>query len=153
MGSAKVDEKDHENREETAGYDIREGRSMHILRFIPIMLAWLPHVVAGIVMIESVVGKSTNGREKKALVLEYLKATAGKLHLTWGDTAITALSMLIDSVVLIMNIVGGFKHKDQEDPEVSEARDSLPSNAYLVNIKTVGEDPELQNFVDKMRAK
>ena len=45
---------------------------MAFLKWIPTALAWLPHVIAGIVVIESVLGPGKTGAEKKQAVLAWI---------------------------------------------------------------------------------
>jgi len=121
---------------------------MRYLTYIPIFLAWLPHVIAGIAVVEAVGDKTLTGERKKKAVLDYLRATATKLNLAWGDSAIKAIELLIDAAVTILNLLGVFKHKDDVPPEVEEAKVDAP---VRIATNTVNGDPELIAFMERTR--
>lgn len=123
---------------------------MRYLTFIPIILAWLPHVIAGVAVVEGVVSKDTSGEAKKKLVLDYLRATATRLGLSWGEQAVKAIELLIDAAVMILNLAGVFKHADVTEPEVLEAQDDAP--VKTATVKPVNSDPELTAFMERTRA-
>lgn len=123
---------------------------MRYLTFIPIILAWLPHVIAGVAVVEGVVSKDTTGEAKKKLVLDYLRATATRLGLSWGEQAVKAIELLIDAAVMILNLAGVFKHSDVTEPEVLEAKDDAPIKT--ATVKLVNSDPELTAFMERTRA-
>lgn len=119
---------------------------MRYLTFIPIILAWLPHVIAGVAVVEGVASRETTGEQKKKLVLDYLRATATRLGLTWGEQAVKAIELLIDAAVMILNLAGVFKHADVTEPEVQEAKADAP-----VRTATVNDDPDLVAFMERQR--
>ena len=119
---------------------------MRYLQFIPIILAWLPHVIAGIAVVESVANKDTTGAEKKQLVLDYLRATALRLGLSWGEQAVKAIELLIDAAVTLLNLVGVFKHETDSEPEVVEAKKDAP---VRIATATVNDDPALSAFMEQ----
>lgn len=121
---------------------------MRFLTLIPIILAWLPHVIAGVAVVEGVASKETTGEQKKKLVLDYLRATATRLGLTWGEQAVKAVELLIDAVVTILNIAGVFKHTNATEPEVLEAKADAPVTAST----RMNSDPELVAFMERTRA-
>lgn len=119
---------------------------MRYLQFIPIILAWLPHVIAGIAVVESVASKDTTGARKKELVLDYLRATALRLGLSWGEQAVKAIELLIDAAVTILNLVGVFKHDAETEPDVAEAKRDAP---VRIATATVNDDPALTAFMEQ----
>jgi hypothetical protein len=121
---------------------------MKFLQFVPLILAWLPHVIAGVAVVEGVTSKSTTGAEKKRLVLDYLRATALRLGLAWGDQAVKAIDLLIDAAVTILNLAGVFRHDEDADPVVTEARADAPVRAAT---RSAAEDPELAAFMERTR--
>ena len=121
---------------------------MRYLTFIPIILAWLPHVIAGVAVVEGVASKETTGEQKKKLVLDYLRTTATKLGLAWGEQAVKAIELLIDAAVMILNLMGVFKHSDDAEPEVLEAKADAPVTAST----SVNSDPSLVAFMERTRA-
>jgi hypothetical protein len=122
---------------------------MRYLQFIPIIIAWLPHVIAGVAVVEGVASKTVTGAEKKTLVLDYLRATALRLGLAWGDQAVKAIELLIDAAVTILNMLGVFKHDDVIEPEVQEAKADAP---VRIATATVNSDPELLAFMERTKA-
>lgn len=122
---------------------------MRYLQYIPLIIAWLPHVIAGVAVVEGVSSKAVTGAKKKELVLDYLRATALRLGLSWGEQAVKAIELLIDATVTILNLVGVFKHGANEAPEVNEAKADAP---VRIATASVNSDPELLAFMERMRA-
>jgi len=122
---------------------------MRYLQYIPLIIAWLPHVIAGVAVVEGVTSKTVTGAKKKELVLDYLRATALRLGLSWGEQAVKAIELLIDAAVTILNIVGVFKHDADEAPEVTEAKADAPAR---IATATLNSDPDLLAFMERTRA-
>lgn len=120
---------------------------MTILRLIPLILAWLPHAIAAVTVIEAVVGPGKTGAEKKALVLAYLRSTAEKLGLPWGDSAVKAIELAIDAIVGIMNFIGQFRHTAEEEPEITAAATTLAA----ASVSAPDRDEVLAAFKNQMR--
>lgn len=123
---------------------------MRYLQYIPIIIAWLPHVIAGVAVVEGVTSKETTGAQKKALVLDYLRATATRLGLAWGEQAIKAIELLIDAAVMILNLAGVFKHSAETEPDVLEAQADAPIQLALQSVNAA--DPALEAFMERTRA-
>lgn len=122
---------------------------MRFLQYIPLILAWMPHVIAGVAVVEGVASRETTGAQKKALVLDYLRATALRLNLSWGDQAVRAIELLIDAAVTILNLLGVFQHDADVEPVVAEARVDAP---VRVAVQSVVNDPELVAFMERTKA-
>jgi hypothetical protein len=130
---------------------------MRVLQYVPLILTWLPHVIAGVAVVESVASKEQTGEAKKKLVLDYLTATAAKLGLTWGDHAVRVVDLLIEASVTILHLVGIFRHADAVEPDVREAKVDAPTvktkadaPIRIVNPR-LEEDSALEAFVERMK--
>lgn len=123
---------------------------MNVIRLIPIILAWLPHAIAAVTVIEAVLGPGKTGAEKKQLVLAYLQSTADKLGLPWGEQAVNAIGLVIDAIVGILNFIGTFRHTAEEEPEITQAANLMAASAPVA-IKTVDEDAALTHFKNQLR--
>ena len=126
---------------------------MNVIRLIPIILAWLPHAIAAVAVIEAVLGPGKTGAEKKKIVLEYLQSTAAKLGLPWGEQAVKAIELVIDAIVGIMNFIGAFRHTAEEEPEIVEAAASIAavSKTPDVALANAVADPVLAAFKNQLR--
>lgn len=126
---------------------------MNVLRLIPLVIAWLPHAIAAVTVIEAVIGPSKTGAEKKKLVLDYLRSTSLKLGLPWGDSAIKAIELAIDAIVGIMNFIGQFRHAADEEPEVAAAAAVVANvrNAFPAASTALEDDAALTAFKHQMR--
>ena len=123
---------------------------MRFLQFVPLIIAWLPHVIAGIAVVESVASNGKSGAQKKEIVLDYLRATALRLGLSWGDQAVRAIDLLIDAAVTILNLLGIFKHEEEEALDVAEARRDAP---ILKVVEASLDDDALISFMERTRSK
>lgn len=120
---------------------------LKLIKWIPIAIAWLPHVLKAVSLFEIVLAPGTPGSEKKAAVLAWLSETAKKLGLPWGDSAIGVVSDLIDTVVGILNFVGQFTHRSQGAPVASpEAAQALSESIEAAKAA----DPELERFLARL---
>lgn len=123
---------------------------MNVLQLVPLVLAWLPHVIAAVSVVEAVFGSGKSGSEKRALVIDFLRSTAEKLHLPWGDAAIRAIELVIDAVVGILNFVGAFRHGVDVEPEVQQAA-RLMASAPASTSNVALDDPALIEFKNRLR--
>jgi hypothetical protein len=126
---------------------------MNVLRLIPVILAWLPHAIAAVAVIEAVLGPGKTGAEKKKLVLDYLQSTATKLGLPWGEQAVRAVDLVIDAIVGIMNFIGAFRHTAEEEPEIVQVAATIAAASKSVTAATVNavDDSALTAFKNKLR--
>jgi hypothetical protein len=125
---------------------------MNVIRLIPILLAWLPHAIAAVAVVEAVLGPGKTGAEKKKLVLDYLQSTASKLALPWGEQAVAAIGLVIDAVVGILNFIGAFRHTADETPEIKQAAAVVSAAAPAFATKSVAAvDEALTQFKQQLR--
>ena len=119
------------------------------LRFIPLAIVWIPHVIRGVIVIESLFGSGKPGEEKKAAVLAWLSATGARLGLPWTGAAIAAISDLIDTVVSILNFVGAFRGGG----EAIDAGVLVSDETAVVTNRSIADaledDPELAAFMER----
>lgn len=110
---------------------------MNWFKLVPIIIAWVPHVVRGVVTIEALFGSGKTGAEKREAVLLYLGETSTKLGLPWGDQAIEVVDSIIETVVRFLNLFRVFSKGEQPalpsqgTPEVNVAQVIHQSDAAL----------------------
>jgi hypothetical protein len=108
---------------------------VNVLKVIPMVIRWIPHVITAISLVEVLAGDKP-GAEKKTAVMAWLEGTSKKLKLPWGESVIAVVGNLVDAAVGIANLVGFFK----DPPEVA----SMP--------KLDVSELDLSNPIDKMVA-
>lgn len=130
------------------------GESMlQVLSMIPKILTWLPLVITGVSVVESMLGSGLSGEEKKKAVLAWLREAGQQANLPWTDSAISTLSTLIDAVVGLFNFLGIFRKKEEVAPEEAAVQVSLADTVRpVVEAKVaaaVDVDPVLAQFLAK----
>jgi hypothetical protein len=128
---------------------------MNVFRLVPLVIAWLPHVIAAVSVVEAVFGSGKSGVEKRELVLSFLRRVSSQLGLPWGDRAVEAVALTIDAVVGILNLVGTFRHASAVEEDVAAAsvvvaRASVGS-AVVPSSPNAIVDVELAEFERRMR--
>lgn len=119
---------------------------MNWFKLVPIIIAWVPHVVRGVVTIEALFANGKTGEEKREAVLLYLSETSERLGLPWGEQAIEVVDSIIETVVRFLNLFKVFTKGDQPAlPEVQALARTMPE----VNVKEVihQSDPALEAFL------
>jgi hypothetical protein len=89
---------------------------MQYLKFVPVILKWIPHVVSAVALVE-VLASGKTGAEKKAAAMAWLERTSEKMNLPWGKQVSSIVSALVDAAVGVANLVGYFK-RDEPNAEV-----------------------------------
>lgn len=92
---------------------------LRFFKFIGLAVRFAPTVVAVVTLIEGLVSKDTPGSAKKALAMTTLKDILGTLGIVLRPEVEEFISLLIDTVVSLLNLLGVFKRKD----EVTEAEE------------------------------
>lgn len=122
-----------------------------LLKHLPLVLAWLPHVLTGVTLFEGLLDRNTSGADKKAAVLAWLSTLAEKSGLPWGEAALEVISGLIDTVVSVLNFVGSFTHKADDPPGLSNAPAAAdPVVVTRAVTQRASADPELAALLTKL---
>lgn len=126
-----------------------------LIRNIPLVMTWLPVVMAGVTIIESLFGSEKSGPEKKEAVLAWLARAGEKLGLPWTERALEVVSGLIDVVVDVLNFIGSFRHAEETPPEDRAAQQEIVRTTATSLKRSVedmiDEDPVLAEFLQKTR--
>lgn len=126
-----------------------------VIRNIPLVMTWLPIVMAGVTIFESLFGSEKSGAEKKEAVLAWLRRVGEKLGMPWTERALEVVSNLIDVVVDVMNFVGSFRHAaDTPDDEAAAQLQIVRSTASTLKRSVddvLDEDPVLAEFLKRTR--
>ena len=127
---------------------------MNVFQWLGLAMKWGPHVISAVYLIESLFGPGMTGAQKKEAVMAWLREQQEKLDLPWGEQVIVVIGNLIDTVVGILNLLGVFRHKDEEAEDVLVAADEV---ATLVNGRgrarinaVVERDAELAAFLSNL---
>ena len=127
---------------------------MNVVQGLGLARKWGPHVISAVYLIESLFGPGMSGAEKKEAVMTWLRQQQEKLNLPWGEQVIIVISNMIDTVVGILNLLGVFRHKSEEDQDVVVAAVDVASavnGSGRANMNAVIEkDPELSAFLAKL---
>lgn len=92
---------------------------LRFFKFIGLAVRFAPTVVSVVTLIEGLVSKDTPGSTKKELAMTTLRDILGTLGIVLRPEVEEFISLLIDTVVSLLNLLGVFKHKD----EVTEAEE------------------------------
>jgi hypothetical protein len=84
---------------------------MQYLKFVPLILRWIPHVVSAVALVE-VFASDKSGAEKKLAAMTWLERTSEKMNLPWGKQVSAIVGALVDAAVGVANLVGYFKRPD-----------------------------------------
>lgn len=121
---------------------------MKYLRFIPLVVTWLPHVVKLVSLVEVFGNRNLSGAEKKVAVMAQLSAIAERSKLPWGAAAVEVVSDLIDTTVAVANFLGSFRKSAEVEgeEEVGEAEAAV-ALAHVEERKAA--DPVLASFLER----
>lgn len=122
-----------------------------MLRLIGFVLRYLPIIISAITTIEALVSKDTSGEDKKTLAMKLIRETLTALGVVVTEQIEGFVSQVIDLAVMVLNLLGIFKRKDDVD-EGEEETVALVSAAGAARAAEVVRQSPNDARLDELEA-
>lgn len=116
---------------------------LRLFKYIGFAIRFAPIVVSVVTLVEGITSKETSGKDKKALAVATVRDVLGTLGVTMSADLESFVGSTIDAAVSLLNLLGVFKHRDDEPAEDAEVE-------KVIEVSTV-EAPKVAEVAKVLR--
>lgn len=116
---------------------------LRLFKYVGFAIRFAPIVVSVVTLVEGLTSKETSGKDKKELAVATVRDVLGTLGVTMSEDLENFVGSTIDAAVSLLNLLGVFKHRDDEPAEDAEVE-------KVIEVSTV-EAPKVAEVAKVLR--